>query len=138
MAGSRRPGISVVRKFQSRPDVIDVCSLSELEEGVPHVVSCGRREVVLAQWSGSVYALRNLCPHQSQSFLCGTVRARLRAHGGPGSVISDTADPVLRCPWHTWEFRLLDGTCTTDRALRIKTYPVEVRAGRVLVDVPQD
>jgi nitrite reductase/ring-hydroxylating ferredoxin subunit len=114
--------------------VIDVCGLAELEEGAPRIVVHGRREIAVARWGERVYAVRNICPHQSQSFACGTVRARL--HGaGAGSVTVDEDDPVIRCPWHTWEFRLLDGTCTTDRQLRVRTYPVEIRDGRVLIEL---
>ncbi|MDO8208890.1 nitrite reductase (NAD(P)H) small subunit [Conexibacter sp. CPCC 206217] len=115
--------------------LVDVCALDELEEGVPAVKRAGNRELVLARWRGEVFALRNVCPHQSQSFMCGNVHPRLRGSSAPGGLIADAADPVLACPWHTWEFRLQDGRCTTDPQLRVATYPVGVENGRVLVDL---
>lgn len=115
--------------------VVDVCALEELEEGVPTVKQAAGREIVLARWQDEVFALRNLCPHQSQSFMCGNVRPRLRGTSAPVGLTTDARDPVISCPWHTWEFRLHDGHCTTDPQLRVRTYAVGVEDGRVLVDM---
>lgn len=115
---------------------VDVCAVADLEEGTPHIVQVpGGRTLVIALWRGQVFALRDVCPHQSQSFHCGTVDGRLRGTARPGEVAVDDRDPVVRCPWHTWEFRLIDGSCTTDPTLRIRTYPVTVSDGRVTVDL---
>ena len=116
-------------------DGVDVCAVADLEEGVPTLVKAAGRELVVARWRGEVYALRNVCPHQTQSFVCGNVHARLRGSSRPGGMVADDREPVIACPWHTWEFKLTDGRCITDDKLRVKTYPVQVERGRVMVDV---
>lgn len=98
------------------------------------VVSARGRELVLARWGGQVFVLRNICPHQSQSFECGGVRERLVATGG-GDIAPDFEDPILICPFHGWEFQLRTGHCTTDATLRVKRYPAREEDGRVLVEI---
>ena len=115
--------------------MVDVCGVDDLEEGVPTMVLARGREIVVAQWRGRIYALKNVCPHQTQSFVCGNVHPRLKGSSRPGGMVADETDPVIACPWHTWEFKLTDGRCITDDKLRVRTYPVEIQAGRVMVDV---
>jgi nitrite reductase/ring-hydroxylating ferredoxin subunit len=42
---------------------------------------------------------------------------------------------VIACPWHKYEFSMKDGHCLTDAGLRVRSYPVTVEAGKVLVDM---
>jgi nitrite reductase/ring-hydroxylating ferredoxin subunit len=63
------------------------------------------------------------------------VRARVEGSQQIGELDVFEDDPVLICPWHGWEFRLHGGQCLTDAKLRVGTYPVEVRAGKVYVDL---
>jgi nitrite reductase/ring-hydroxylating ferredoxin subunit len=44
-------------------------------------------------------------------------------------------NPVIACPWHKYEFSLKDGHCLTNAGLRVRSYPVTVEDGRVLVDM---
>jgi nitrite reductase (NADH) small subunit len=113
---------------------IDVASAGELEDGVPTVVRTGRREIVLIRWRDEIFALRNVCPHQSMSFEGGAAQKRVRPTGIPGQPSVSAADPVLVCPVHYWKFDMRTGVCTTDRRKRVRAYPVEVRGDRVLVD----
>ena len=76
------------------------------------------------------YALRNVCPHQTQSYLGGRAHSRIEGGQAVGELEVFADDPVLACPWHGWEFRLRGGECLVDPKLRVRTYPVEVRDGR--------
>jgi nitrite reductase/ring-hydroxylating ferredoxin subunit len=98
--------------------LIEVCAVSDLDDSVPKVITVGRIEVVLAKWRGEIFALRNVCPHQSQSFERGLIRASI---GGPhvGEVSIDDENPVLLCPWHTWPFSLRTGKCAVDPKLAV-------------------
>ena len=39
----------------------------------------------------------------------------------------------IRCPWHLWEFDIPTGACLVDATVRVKTYPVTVEDGQVIV-----
>ena len=55
-----------------------------------------------------------------------------RVVGTPGRYAL-TAESVLRCPWHGWEFDLETGRCRDDESMRVAVYPADVRDGRVFV-----
>ena len=50
----------------------------------------------------------------------------------PGSYVL-SAQAVLRCPWHGWEFDLETGACLGEPSLRAAVYPSRVEGGRILV-----
>ena len=60
-------------------------------------------------------------------------RDRARAGDGRARALRASREPVLRCPWHGWEFDLETGACLDDPALRAAVYPVRVEGDRVLV-----
>ena len=115
---------------------VDVAALNDLEPGLPLVASVGHREIVLLLWDGEVFAMRNVCPHQTHSFAKGASRAKVvRGCSAPGEVRVDAHEAMLKCPLHGWTFSVKDGTCSTDPKFRVRTYPTSVRDGRVLVDM---
>jgi nitrite reductase (NADH) small subunit len=113
----------------------DVAAVEELREGKPSIVKAGGRELAIIRLGGEVYAVRNVCPHQTQSYLGGRAHSRVEGADRVGELELIEDDPVLACPWHGWEFRLRGGECLVDPKLKVKTYQVEVRDGRVWVDV---
>jgi nitrite reductase (NADH) small subunit len=115
--------------------MIEVGAVADLHEGVPVLVTIDRREVVLIRRENVVFALRNVCPHESSSFEAGYVHNQIMggAEFGDLDVSDDVA--VLSCPWHGWEFRLSDGQCTVDPSLRVKSYPTAIRDGRLFVEM---
>src|SRR4051794_1796187 len=98
--------------------LVDVAALADLPPGVPTVVSVGKREIALVRVDDRVFALRNICPHQSQSFAGGVVASRIEGAGTPGAFSMRTDSPLLMCPWHHWEFDLASGKCAFDKKLR--------------------
>jgi nitrite reductase/ring-hydroxylating ferredoxin subunit len=116
--------------------LVDACSVADLEEGRPKVVKVKGREIVVVQWRDEVHAVRNICPHQTQSFKGAHVRpAFASTPGGVGGLVMDEHEPVLVCPVHTWSFNLRSGQCTVDESLRIRRYDTAIEDGRVLIDV---
>jgi 3-phenylpropionate/trans-cinnamate dioxygenase ferredoxin subunit len=114
---------------------VEVARVENLNEGEPTIFSAAGREIVLVRWRESVYAVRNICPHQSISFLDGSARDRVVGEAKLGDVTVVPDDPVLRCPRHAWDFSLSTGRCTADPSLRVKTYPTTVQDGRVFVEI---
>lgn len=113
----------------------DVCAVADLKPHEPFAVRVGNAEIVLTMWRDKVYAVRNVCPHQGQSFVCGNVVPQLTSSVPGEKVIVHDDHPVLLCPWHTWGYELETGRCVTEPTLRVRRYDVEVRDGRVLVDL---
>jgi nitrite reductase/ring-hydroxylating ferredoxin subunit len=75
------------------------------------------KRIALFRTSGGVFASDNRCPHQGYALVRG-----------------DVQDGVLTCAWHNWKFELGTGICRYGGE-NIRTYPVQIRDGQVLVDV---
>jgi nitrite reductase/ring-hydroxylating ferredoxin subunit len=111
----------------------DVGSLAELERDGRVVARVNGRElgVVRNPHTGGLHALRNRCPHSGAPLCLGSIVER--ASGNPGSYLS-TGRPILRCPWHGWEYDLETGRCPDDARMRVAVYPVRIEGDRVLVE----
>ena len=97
----------------------------------------GRAGIGVFNVDGAYYALRNLCPHKLGPLCTGRVAAR-PAEAAPPSAYADDLTlerdgEIIRCPWHLWEFEIATGRCLVDAKARVKTYPVVVEDGRVVV-----
>jgi nitrite reductase (NADH) small subunit len=112
----------------------EVGSAAELVRTGRLLARVGGREigVVHDPATGRSSALRNRCPHHGAPLCLGTVRARERDAGRPGTYAYD-GSRVLHCPWHGWEFDLETGRCRDDPRMRVAVYPVRVEDGRVYV-----
>lgn len=114
--------------------LIDVAADVDLVEGTPTVCHVEGRELVLVRWRDEIFALRNICPHQSLPLARGRVHSSLRSASPSGELQADDTEPLLQCPVHAWNYSLRTGRCVVDPRLRVKTYPATVKDGRVFVD----
>ncbi len=84
---------------------------------------------------GSYRAYQDYCPHAGAPLCNGEIlfppSADAAAAGGGAT------PPVLRCPWHGWEFDLATGAHVRLRSCRLDAYPVECQAGTVFVCLPE-
>lgn len=113
----------------------DVCAVADLNPREPLAVRVANTDLVLTRWREKVYALRNVCPHQGQALGCGHVAPHLVSSAPGETVVADDDNPMLICPWHAWGYELETGQCVTQRSLRVRTYAVQIRDGRVFVDL---
>jgi nitrite reductase/ring-hydroxylating ferredoxin subunit len=97
---------------------IDALSAAELEAKGKAVVRHEGRQVLVLRTPNGVFACANRCPHEGYPLSEG--------------VLSE--DHVLTCNWHNWKFDLASGETLVggDRLPRI---PVQIREGRVLLDI---
>ena len=73
---------------------------------------------------GQWYVTQNMCPHRKDMVL---------ARG----IIGDQAGrPKVACPLHKKTFSLEDGGCLSGEAYQIATFPVQINAGMVYVELP--
>ena len=97
-------------------DYETVAKLEDIEPGELACVKLGETELALARVDGEVFAVQGHClPLQGP--LC---EGRLEGC-------------VLTCPWHGWQYDVRTGENEFDRAIRLKTYEVEVADGDVRI-----
>jgi 3-phenylpropionate/trans-cinnamate dioxygenase ferredoxin subunit len=97
---------------------------SELPPGGRRSVILGKREVMVFNVDGKLYAIFNRCPHQQASMDCGLVGGTTYATG-PHSFEFGLEGRIVRCPWHHYEFDLENGRCLADPdRFRMATYQV--------------
>lgn len=93
-----------------------VCKEAEVPEGKGKSFFVNNTELALFKVSGSIYALKNICPHQHSEIL----------HDG------FIEDGYVVCPAHGWQFNLQDGKQPGGRR-GVPAYPVKTENGIVSV-----
>jgi nitrite reductase/ring-hydroxylating ferredoxin subunit len=111
--------------------------VSDFPPGSQRLVSVGRRAVAIFNVKGTLYALYNQCPHQGGPLCAGNVVGRLESPE-PGRYDYDSSRPMIKCPWHGWEFELATGQSWADPTrIRVRPYAVEVASGGALAEDPE-
>jgi len=110
----------------------DIGPLDQFPAGLITIVKAAGREIGVVNMDSRLYAIRNVCPHQSGPLCRGKLAYRL-APSEPGSIEFLLTRLVVTCPWHGWEFDVETGRALYDDSMRVATYPIEVVSGRVVV-----
>jgi 3-phenylpropionate/trans-cinnamate dioxygenase ferredoxin subunit len=101
-----------------------VARADELPPGTRRIVELGGRSIGIFNVGGRLFALRSRCPHMGAALCEGTVTATVTSPC-PGEFVFDGESPMLRCPWHGWEFDMATGQSFCDPAkTRVKRYAV--------------
>ncbi len=82
--------------------------LSVLEEGRFVIRELGNRSVGATLLQGKPVVILNSCPHAGAPVCRGKITPKLVVESAKELQL-DAEHPVLRCPWHGWEFNLEDG-----------------------------
>lgn len=104
----------------SEPDaeLVDVGALEDFPVGAGKMVRLGKREIGVFNVDGTLFACKNLCPHQGDPLHCGPVE-----------------NGAVMCTGHDWKFDLTTGECVggqgVERGASVRVYPVRVVDGRV-------
>jgi nitrite reductase (NADH) small subunit len=114
--------------------IVDVGDLDTFPDRDVTIVTVEGREIGIVRWADDVFAVANLCAHQRGPLCRGTVSPRLEAREA-GNLELGAGPPVIACPWHGWEFDVRSGQAVWDDRYRVRTYPVHVERGRVVLDV---
>ncbi|MGH7762982.1 MAG: Rieske (2Fe-2S) protein [Candidatus Dormibacteraceae bacterium] len=113
---------------------VDVGPVTDFEDRRFRLVRAGAHEVGVLRWNDRFFAIHNRCPHQKGPVCLGVVSGRMQS-SAPGSIEIDDETPVIACPWHGWEFDMSCGRALWDQSYAVKTVPVRVESGRVLLEV---
>lgn len=111
--------------------------VEDLPVGSCRIIDVGRWGVGVFNCEGEFFALNNYCPHAGGPVCRGEITGLAVARGGY-EVEWVKAGEVIRCPWHGWEFEIATGETVTRPVRRVKTYPVRVVDGVVLVDTDKN
>jgi 3-phenylpropionate/trans-cinnamate dioxygenase ferredoxin subunit len=81
---------------------------SDLPEGGRLLVTVGGREIGIFKVDGRIHAFLNRCPHRGGQLCKGDILGFISSER-PGDFKIDTANKVLSCPWHGWEYDIETG-----------------------------
>ncbi|XP_044716323.1 pyridine nucleotide-disulfide oxidoreductase domain-containing protein [Hirsutella rhossiliensis] len=96
-----------------------------LPNGISATIKRSDTQLAVWRFRGRFYATQQMCPHKRAFVLDDSV------------VSSAERSPWVSCPLHKRNFDLGDGSCSSDKALSIATFPVEARAdGMVYLKLP--
>lgn len=105
----------------------EICLADELPIGGRKIVEIGRRSIGIFNVHGTLYAIKNVCPHQGAELCRGTVGGTMLPTDTPGKYDYAMDGQVLRCPWHFWEFDLTTGEMLfVPEPIRVKRYDVAI------------
>lgn len=95
-----------------------ICHRDELPPSGRKLVKLNGIEIALFNIDGTIYAIKNRCPHRS------------------GPLIRGFIDPTggIKCPMHGWRFDLRDGS--SERPAKAIVYPVKIDNGMILLCLP--
>ncbi len=100
---------------------MELCALEELPVGLGRAFQIGENNIaVFRTRGGSIFATDNRCPHK----------------GGPLAEGMLAGDQVV-CPLHSFRYDLHSGACDQEGACPVKTYPLEIRDGHVLLNLAE-
>lgn len=96
---------------------VQLCVLDDLPEGLGRgFVVGGTQLAVFRTRTGKVFAVDGVCPHRGAPLADGML----------------AGDQVV-CPFHAFRYDAHTGDCDQSGQCSIRTYPVEVRGGAVMV-----
>ena len=98
---------------------VHVKPLAEIPPGSFVEMEQGEKSYAVANVDGQLFCIDGICPHA----------------GGPLGQGFLSGDKIV-CPWHGWEFDCHTGASDTDEDQNVATYPVVVKDGNVLIDLP--
>ena len=115
-------GVDSVLAFREKgkrgKDMVIAAKTDEVPNFGKKAVSVSGREILLVNVKGVFFAVENECPHKGSPLNAAIVK-----------------DGFISCPRHGYRFDLKDGSCEEHPAFRLATFPVEISAGDILVDL---
>lgn len=112
-----------------------VCREGELAPGQMRTLRDAEAPVVVVcSAAGEYHAVRGICPHQGALLGRGHLWS-LTLSEEPGVYGLAEKAEILRCPWHSFDYDVKTGRCVSDPRLRVRTYPVSVEDGHIVVDL---
>jgi nitrite reductase (NADH) small subunit len=101
------------------PNFTKLTTQSELPaEGEAREFACSGKVICVANVSGTITAMDNVCLHR----------------GGPLGQGAIEGNKVV-CPWHGWQWNPKTGEAAHSSSVKVAIYPVRVDGGDVLIEL---
>ena len=107
---------------------------SDIPDGSMKMFQIGKFGVGVYNVKGTFYGITNYCPHRGAPLCRGTVVGLAVGGAEPYEVSWEREGEILRCPWHGWEFDVVTGSSIAYPETGIRTYPVVVKDGKLVVE----
>ncbi len=98
-----------------------LCSAARLSEGEPLGLQLDDLRIGLFKIDGEIFAIDDVCPHAFALLSTGFIEGH-----------------VVECPLHGAMFDVRDGQCHSGDYDDTRTFPVEIRAGELYVNLDSD
>jgi 3-phenylpropionate/trans-cinnamate dioxygenase ferredoxin subunit len=101
-------------------EFVEVGKVGELRQGTMKRIEVRGRRILLANVAGRLYAVDDTCTHEEASLSTGVLKGEL-----------------VKCPLHNSRFNVRTGEALEEPAEEnLRTYPVRLEGGRILVGLP--
>ena len=115
---------------------VDLGAVEAFADGDVQRVEAGGRGLAVVRRGDVFYVLRDICPHQGARLSDGQVTGQVAECSLEGEAVLERDGEILVCPWHGWQFDLCTGRSLVDgEKNRVRSYPVRIAAGRVLLEL---
>ncbi|KAI5464664.1 hypothetical protein BGZ63DRAFT_401589 [Mariannaea sp. PMI_226] len=112
----------------------------DLPNGISATIKRGDTQLAVWRIRGTYYATQQMCPHKRAFVLSDGLIGQERTNPEANGVIEipkEKASLYVSCPHHKRNFDLENGSCKTDSALSIATFPAEARGdGMLYIKLP--
>ncbi len=98
--------------------LVEVARLDQLKPGTSLEAIVGVDAYVVCNHEGIIHVLDGICPHRNGPLGAGNF-----------------SDGRVICPYHGWEFDCVTGEYDLNPDVKLKKYPVEIRAGIVFIQI---
>jgi 3-phenylpropionate/trans-cinnamate dioxygenase ferredoxin component len=114
-------------------DWVDVGAVGDMADGTMKAVTAGGRELLVVKSDQTYYASDEKCPHMGGSLAHGTLSGTVIQCPRHGSRFDLTDGRIIQ--WTAWSGTKLSLAKMVRAPRPLKTYPVRVENGRVLVEL---
>lgn len=90
----------------------------ELKEGHMKHVQVSGKSILIVKQAGQIFAVSNICPHESCSLDKGVLN-----------------EYSVMCPCHGWKFDIRNGEFIENKMITLTTYPCKIENGKIYVQV---
>ena len=94
-----------------------IAKIDEIPRNGSKLVMINDKPIALFNLEGRIIAWDNRCPHRGASL-----------------ADSHISEDIIQCKFHLWEFDTHSECSVANPAIKIKSYPIELKDGYVLLD----